>query len=279
MSRIWLVDSDEAHRELTSNKQTVFRFSELDQAQLGDGEVIVVASGDNAKDQAISLQERGIAAERLSYVDLQTDDIILDRLRKPKHFFWDDVCWLSELENTTEELTLLDPGMPMLNDWRWRIPELCILAGPYGCGKSTFGQIMAAHFVRLHAETYGRAMLCSWEDLSTEVFNNMQRFGESHAVRGMTDKVAFVRRNASEDRLVPWYMDLVRYHRRRFGTRFFFLDPWNEMDHAKDARPKQDKAFYPSTFAICFGWASFLVFTGFTVISILAEVVEIRLFG
>ncbi|MEX2304315.1 MAG: Nramp family divalent metal transporter [Bryobacterales bacterium] len=43
--------------------------------------------------------------------------------------------------------------------------------------------------------------------------------------------------------------------------------------------PKEDRAFYPSTFAIWFGWASFLVFTGFTVISVLAEVFEMRLFG
>jgi hypothetical protein len=31
-------------------------------------------------------------------------------------------------------------------------------------------------------------------------------------------------------------MDLVRYHRERYGTRFFVLDPWNEVDHVKDAR-------------------------------------------
>jgi len=239
MSRTWLVETEAVHQALAGKGQSVFLLADLDKAPLSEGEVIIVADGDSAKEQAVSLQARGIPAERLSYVDLHPGDILLDRLRKPRHFYWDDVCWLSELEGSEEELTLLDPGLQMLVGWRWRIPELCVLAGPYGCGKSTFGQIMAAHFVRLHAETYGRAMLCSWEDLSTEVYNNMQRFGEAHAVKGMTDKVAFVRRNASEDRLVSWFMDLVRYHRRRFGTRFFFLDPWNEMDHAKDARQSE----------------------------------------
>lgn len=239
MSRSWLTDSDEVYRLLTDNKQPVFRLSDLGQAPLSDGEVIVVAAGDRAKEQAISLRERGIAAERLSYVDIQPEDDLLDRMRNPKHFFWDDVCWLSELENTQEGMTLLEPGLPMLGSWRWRVPELCVLAGPYGCGKSTLGQILAAHFVRLHGDTHGRAMLCSWEDLSAEVFNNMQRFGESHGIRDMTSKVAFVRRNASEDRLVSWYMDLVRYHRKRYGTRFFFLDPWNEMDHIKDVRQSE----------------------------------------
>lgn len=43
--------------------------------------------------------------------------------------------------------------------------------------------------------------------------------------------------------------------------------------------PKEDKDFYPSWFAICFGWASFLFFSGFTVVAILADFLEIRLFG
>ena len=43
--------------------------------------------------------------------------------------------------------------------------------------------------------------------------------------------------------------------------------------------PKEDKAFYPSMFAICFGWGSFLVFTGLTVVLILVDLFEVRSFG
>ncbi len=43
--------------------------------------------------------------------------------------------------------------------------------------------------------------------------------------------------------------------------------------------PKEDKYFYPSTFAKWFGWASFFVFTILSAILILARVFKIELFG
>jgi Mn2+/Fe2+ NRAMP family transporter len=43
--------------------------------------------------------------------------------------------------------------------------------------------------------------------------------------------------------------------------------------------PRDDRLFYPSRFTIWFSWGSFAVFTGLTVILILARVFELRLFG
>ena len=43
--------------------------------------------------------------------------------------------------------------------------------------------------------------------------------------------------------------------------------------------PKEDRAFYPSTFARWFGWFSLIVFTGMSVLLIFARVFEIPLFG
>lgn len=43
--------------------------------------------------------------------------------------------------------------------------------------------------------------------------------------------------------------------------------------------PKEDRLFYPSRFAIWFSWISLVVFTGLTLILILAEVFNVRLFG
>ncbi|MFQ5705590.1 MAG: Nramp family divalent metal transporter [Gemmatimonadales bacterium] len=43
--------------------------------------------------------------------------------------------------------------------------------------------------------------------------------------------------------------------------------------------PKDDRKFYPSAFAKWFGWGSFAVFTGLTVILIMARVFKIQLFG
>ena len=43
--------------------------------------------------------------------------------------------------------------------------------------------------------------------------------------------------------------------------------------------PKEDRLFYPSTFATWFGWTSMVVFTGMSLILIMARVFEIPLFG
>ncbi len=43
--------------------------------------------------------------------------------------------------------------------------------------------------------------------------------------------------------------------------------------------PKEDRAFYPSTFARWFGWLSLVVFTGLSAILVLARVFDIPLFG
>ncbi len=43
--------------------------------------------------------------------------------------------------------------------------------------------------------------------------------------------------------------------------------------------PKHDRNFYPSVFARVFGWGSLVVFTGLTVILILAQVFDVALFG
>ena len=43
--------------------------------------------------------------------------------------------------------------------------------------------------------------------------------------------------------------------------------------------PKSDKAFYPSRAGAWFGWGSLVVFTGLTVVLILARVFNLPLFG
>ena len=43
--------------------------------------------------------------------------------------------------------------------------------------------------------------------------------------------------------------------------------------------PKENRAFYPSTFARWFGWTSLIVFTGLSAILILARVFDVELFG
>jgi len=62
----------------------------------------------------------------------------------------------------------------------------------------------------------------------------------------------------------------------------FFIAPvvfFLNMFYCVTIIPKSDKAFYPSPFARWFGWGSLVVFTGLTVILIMARVFDIKLFG
>lgn len=59
------------------------------------------------------------------------------------------------------------------------------------------------------------------------------------------------------------------------GPVIFFLN----LYYCFSVIPKEDKVFYPSTFAKWFGWASFVVFTGLSALLIMARVFKIELLG
>lgn len=208
-------------------------------ADFSTDDVVVVANGAEAKTLALDLASRGVPTIKLSYVDLGKNDNLIERCKSPKHLYWDDVVPVSQLD-VEDDFPVYPSGIPCLDknlSWGWRIPELVVMAGPYGCGKSTLGQILAANFVHNAGRKLNSgAMLCSWEDLDSEVKRNTRNFARAKKAPDVVDKVHFVRRKASAERLMSWYIDLVKYHRRRYGTRFHFLDPWNEMDHQKDSR-------------------------------------------
>lgn len=59
----------------------------------------------------------------------------------------------------------------------------------------------------------------------------------------------------------------------------FFIAPviyFLNLFYCMTVVPKEDRDFYPSTFGIYFGWASFLFFAGFTLLSVLVDVFEIQ---
>lgn len=238
--RVFFIAVDAAN--LVTMRRAGFACCMLDdiaEADLSADEVVVVTNGSEAKTLAFDLASRGVPTTKLSYVDLGKTDDLIGRCKSPKHLHWDDVVPVDQLDSD-DDFIVYPSGIPCLDknlSWGWRIPELVVMAGPYGCGKSTLGQILAANFVH-HAgrKLDGGAMLCSWEDLESEVKRNIYNFARANKAPDVVGKVHFVRRKASSDRLMSWFVDLVRYHRRRFGTRFFFLDPWNEMDHQKDIR-------------------------------------------
>ncbi len=242
MKKIWLVTDKNSLETLLQAGQDAFMFDAVGSApgeMMAEREVVVIGRGIEAKEKALTLKSRGIADVRLSYIDMGKGESLWDRLDNPKHLHWDDVCTLAELP-PEKEVKYYPTGFDYLGKdlkWNWRLPEVVVMAGAYGCGKSTMLQMLAAGWANgAGRKIGGGAMMCSWEDASDEVKRNMAAFGKSNGVTDMHKLVSFVRRNPDDDRLVAWYMDLVRYHRERFGTRFFCLDPWNEMDHVKDVR-------------------------------------------
>lgn len=245
MKRVWLTIDDADYANLLEVNETVWRLADVENANLSADEIIVIGAGECAKDRAMDLVSRGVDDAKLSYVDLAKGDDFFARIGKPKHLFWDDVVSIADLD-VEEDFPVYPSGIDFLDKnlgWGWRIPELGVLCGPYGCGKSTFGQILALNFVHNAGRQFGSgAMLCSWEDMGEEVKRNVMNFTRTHQARDLPGKVHFVRRKASSERLMSWYISLVRYHRRRFGTRFFYLDPWNEMDHKPG--PKQLETDY-----------------------------------
>lgn len=243
MNRTWIALDAEIVAQLRDVSENAWHIEQVESSDLSAKEIILIGYGSEPKDSAMGLLSRGLEATRISYVDLQKGDDLYQRIGAPKHLFWDDVVPVSQIED--EDFETYPSGIPFLDknlQWRWRLPELVVMCGPYGCGKSTIGQILAANFV--HEQQTGRqletgAMLCSWEDLASEVKRNMSAFAKARNAPDIMDRMHFVRRRSSEDRLVSWYMDLVRYHRSRYGTRFFFLDPWNEMDHQIEAGKRE----------------------------------------
>lgn len=190
----------------------------------------IVAVGASGKVIVRDLMSRGIKSAMLRYAD--------GDLNHHKHFDWDDAVALSELPDD-DDFPVYSTGLGFLDKnlgWGWRLPELCVTAGAYASGKSTLGQILAGEFVCGSGREVGSgALLCSWEDLASEVKRNFRLLGKTRGVPDIWDRVHFVRRPPDADRLISWYMELVERYVETFNTRYFFLDPWNEMDHQKNA--------------------------------------------
>ena len=129
---------------------------------------------------------------------------------------------------------------------RWTLPEFVVVVGPYGSGKSALAQMLACDF----ADTAGRelgatASICAWEDQDWRVKRNIERFSASRDadeqmedVGGRNDyllqNVRHITLPATESRSLAWYFQRCELQMRRYNTRFFVFDPWNEFDHVRD---------------------------------------------
>lgn len=189
--------------------------------------------GPGAREAMLEFRARGVAAEELSYV----------HEGKIRHFHWD-------LYSSADMLPDWKPGQykPCGIDGlskvvRWRFPELIVAAGPYSGGKSLFLQILAQDFVRA---TSLPASITAWEDQGSRIKAGLIRYRESvmreegeEFKKNFLSMFQIAKIDSSRDRLLKDYMDLVEYQAKRFGTKFFVFDPWNEFDHQKSQKQNE----------------------------------------
>ncbi len=260
MSRIFLTGDQRAFEMMQSYRLPVYRLSGAGEGMpdMRDMEIVVVGRNGDAKKAAFELASRGIAQAKLNYVEADGQNTLADLLKNPRHLYWDDVRPLAHAP-AEDSITVYRSGIPCLDaNVKWRLPELCVTAGPYASGKSLLAQILAINFVCENGEDgwgeqydqYGvvlpklpgcNALLCSWEDMPAKMRDNASKIASARGrdAGDILERVHYVCRDPNEDRLIAWFVDIVRYHHDRYNTRFFVLDPWNEIDHVKEARQSE----------------------------------------
>jgi hypothetical protein len=129
---------------------------------------------------------------------------------------------------------------------RWTLPEFVVLVGPYAGGKSALAQMLAADFADVAGRDLGAtASICAWEDADWRVRRNLERFavtreerapakGPEHRIADLLRRVRHITRRPGELRSIEWYLERAELQVKRYNTRFFVFDPWNEADHIKE---------------------------------------------
>lgn len=208
----------------------------------GKSLVLVGTSWETVEAEAWKLVGSGLPASRIAFIAIEGDA----PLGRPRHLFSRDAQPL-RFAPSADSFDTYPSGLGFLDKnlrWRWRLRELMVVAGPYSSGKSTILQQLAFNFILTNGKELGDccALICAWEDEGADMKRNLERFIQRQGclldrnLDYLLDRIHYVCRPADEERLIPWYIELVHFYTTKYNCRFFTLDPWNEMDHKKDVR-------------------------------------------
>lgn len=225
------------------------------------GAKVICIDDVNAYDMGQRLLDQGMHRRDVTCVDLQTfangsrelltggDMSFIRECSRPTHF--NMVRSLEDAQDDPADRIRIPSGLPFLDHHlKWRRNEVCVVTGPYGCGKSLLMHILAIKWAMGEGGKYKDgsdrevpAWLCTWEDDPVEQKDQLYR----HICHGVKepDKMqlayaqALARRvwhthpKFTRTRDLDWYLDTVRMINEDYGTNFFVLDPWSEFDHER----------------------------------------------
>ncbi len=225
MTRVYVTDDQKTYDRLKIGQLKVCLFSALADVEADE----FVAVGPNFMSLMANMRAAGIPPEYLSYDD--GVDI--------KDFYYADQKPIWDIQEPTDRKFLRCGISGLTHHLRWRLPEVVVVAGPYSSGKSLFAQILAQDFARVHSAPVS---LTCWEDEADEIKAGLIRYRdtamkqqhEGDQFREMfLDLFRITTVPSSADRKLSDHFDRMRYQAKRFGTKFFVLDPWNEFDHER----------------------------------------------
>lgn len=204
--------------------------------------ILVAPSLERAEGAAEQLISRGVRQSQIEFTVLDNAGCA----GPIQHMFWRDAQPLRRAPDG-DSFKTYPSGIGFLDKnlaWRWRMRELMVVAGPYSSGKSTVLQQLVFNFIRTNGKELGDcgALICAWEDEAADMRRNLERFiawaeyEYKQSYEYLLDRIHYVCRPADEERLIPWYIDMLEFYVRKYNAVFHTLDPWNEMDHKKDIR-------------------------------------------
>ncbi len=228
MKRLWVATDADTLASLRGAGKEAMALDAFTDPQ--DVEIVLVGPG--AKEAMFALRAHGVPAERLSWFG---DGRI-------KHFHWDNHRPLSHFSEPREFKYLPCGISGMTNVVQWRLPEVGVVAGPFGCGKTLFVTVLAQDFVR---QSGLPALLTCWEDEEDEIRAGVQKYRDTAAnfrpdegaLRDkFLDMIHVTAVDEDRNRRISEHFERVQYYAKRFGTKFFVLDPWNEFDHERHSK-------------------------------------------
>ena len=224
MHKVFLAIDDVGVAEAVALGAQPLRFDE--NAPLPSADEYVVC-GAQAKSIMFDLRGRLVEPEKLSW--LQNGKI--------RDFYWD------RHQPLVDRVALKPPSQPYLACgvsglsavMQWRSHELGLIAGPHSQGKSMLAQILAQDFAHRHGAVVS---LTCWEDEEEQMLKGFERYRNT-VMRDDSKRENFLHQfrttviDDNFDRKISEHFDRIEYEAKRFGVKFFILDPWNEFDHEK----------------------------------------------